>query len=122
MRRLSKAPKAVFGERKGLVQEVVYEGEPLAGKQTHIFAYYAHPDGPGPFPGMVLVHGGGGTAFADWARHWAERGYAAIAMDLAGHGPAGRLPDGGPGQEDEIKFRSFADSESHEMWTVGEAI
>lgn len=36
---------------------------------------------------MVLVHGGGGTAFADWAKLWAGRGYAAIAMDLCGAVP-----------------------------------
>jgi hypothetical protein len=33
---------------------------------------------------MVLIHGGGGTAFADWVRLWTGRGYAAIAMDLCG--------------------------------------
>jgi dienelactone hydrolase len=38
------------------------------------------------FPGIVLVHGGGGAAFAKWAELWAKRGYAGIAMDLAGCG------------------------------------
>jgi dienelactone hydrolase len=33
---------------------------------------------------MVLVHGGGGTAFAQWVRQWNARGYAAIAMDTCG--------------------------------------
>jgi hypothetical protein len=33
---------------------------------------------------MVLVHGGGGTAFAEWVRLWVGRGYAAIAMDPCG--------------------------------------
>ena len=32
-------------------------------------------------PAMVLVHGGGGTAFEHWVRLWNDRGYAAIAMD-----------------------------------------
>ena len=31
-------------------------------------------------PGMVLVHGGGGTAFYEWVDAWVARGYAAIAM------------------------------------------
>ena len=54
---------------------------------------------------MVLVHGGGGTAFTEWATLWAKRGYVAIAMDLAGNGPDGkRLPDGGPDQGDDTKF------------------
>ena len=29
-------------------------------------------------PGMVLVHGGGGTAFASWVKRWNDRGYAAM--------------------------------------------
>ena len=56
-------------------------------------------------PVVVLVHGGGGTAFKEWAKLWAKRGYAAIAMDLAGCGPQRkRLAKGGPGQSDEEKF------------------
>ena len=38
---------------------------------------------------MVLVHGGGGTAFDAWVRLWNSRGYAAIAMDLCGCVPIG---------------------------------
>ena len=37
---------------------------------------------------MVLIHGGGGTAFAEWVRMWNARGYAAIAMDTTGAVPA----------------------------------
>ena len=33
---------------------------------------------------MVLVHGGGGTAFDAWVRAWVKAGYAAIAMDTCG--------------------------------------
>jgi dienelactone hydrolase len=51
---------------------------------------------------MVLIHGGGGTAFPDWVRRWTARGYAAIAMDTCGcvtGGEPGSRPrhdDGGP--------------------------
>jgi dienelactone hydrolase len=51
---------------------------------------------------MVLVHGGGGTAFAEWVRLWTARGYAAIAMDTCGAVPKGsygkwqRHEQGGP--------------------------
>ncbi len=99
--------------------EVYYENVPLAGKPTRVFAYYAVPrQGRGPFPAMVLVHGGGGKAFREWATLWADRGYAAIAMDLSGRGPDGkRLPDGGPEQDDLVKFRDFAPDEADQMWT-----
>ena len=115
---LKAVPKAEWGERTNLVQSLYYEGEPFNGKPTRVFAYYARPaEGDGPFPAMVLVHGGGGKAFSAWAEHWAKRGYCAIAMDLSGNGPAGRLPDGGPNQDDGTKFREFTDADAKDMWT-----
>ena len=114
---LRQTPAATWGATNGLVQEVYYAGEPYQGKPTRVFAYYGRPAGAGPFPAVLLVHGGGGKAFAAWADHWAQRGYVALAMDLAGHGPAGRLPDGGPDQDDGTKFRDFADADARDMWT-----
>ena len=115
---LRAAPAAEWGRRSNLVQEVYYAGEPFHGQPTRVFAYLGRPaTGAGPFPAMLLVHGGGGKAFAAWAEHWAQRGYVALAMDTAGHGPNGRLPDGGPEQDDEAKFREFRPEESREMWT-----
>jgi dienelactone hydrolase len=101
------------------ISEVYYENVPLAGTSTRVFAYYAVPvKGQGPFPAMVLVHGGGGKAFREWASLWADRGYAAIAMDLSGRGPDGkRLPDGGPEQSDDEKFRDFVPNEADQMWS-----
>jgi dienelactone hydrolase len=96
---------------------VYYAGEPFHGKPTRIFAYYGRPAGSGPFPAVLLVHGGGGTAFPDWARHWAQRGYVAMAMDLTGHGPQGKLPDGGPDETDDVIFRDFTDPEMRDMWS-----
>lgn len=117
--RLDQAPAYTHGSRTGLVEEVYFDGEPLNGKPTRVFAYLGRPaNNPvGKSPAMVLVHGGGGKAFSAWAQHWAERGYVAIAMDLAGNGPTGRLPDGGPDQADATKFRNFPEAEAREMWT-----
>jgi dienelactone hydrolase len=101
-----------------LVQEVYYQSERFHGKPTRVFAYLGRPvEGKGPFPAMVLVHGGGGKAFREWAEHWAKRGYVALAMDTAGCGPDGRLPDGGPAQDDASKFREFSDADARDMWT-----
>lgn len=116
---LKKVPPATWGEKTGLVQKVYYEGEPFAGKPTRVFAYVAMPENcNGPVPAMVLVHGGGGTAFPDWATLWAQRGYAAIAMDLTGTGPdAQRLPDAGPSMADPDIFDAFTDAEINQRWT-----
>lgn len=122
LERLSKPPKAAWGKTVDLVQEVYFQGEPLDGKPTRVFAYVGRPDGEvhgeGPFPAMVLVHGGGGQAFEKWARHWAKRGYVSIAMDTAGCGPGKvRLEDGGPDQSGQTKFRNFTMNDAREMWT-----
>src|SRR5438045_3063442 len=114
---LKKTPDARWSEVKDGAQEVFYAGEPFHGDFSRVFAYFAKPDGDGPFPAMVLVHGGGGKAFRDWALHWAKRGYAALAMDLAGNGPNGRLDDGGPDQNDDTKFRKFDEDDARNMWT-----
>lgn len=115
---LKAVPAATWGAKTGLVQQVWYEGNSFQGKPTRVFAYLGRPEkGAGPFPAMVLVHGGGGQAFKDWAAHWARRGYVALAMDLSGNGPDGRLPDGGPDQSDQTKFRNFSGAETKDMWT-----
>ena len=77
-------------EQEG-VTSLFFEGVPFEGRPTRIFAYLSVPQvsAGGTVPGMVLVHGGGGTAFAEWVRLWTSRGYAAIAMDLNGQLPLG---------------------------------
>jgi dienelactone hydrolase len=94
------------------LQGIFFEGLPYKGKPTRVFAWLGLPKQsadkrdnkavPQKVPGMVLVHGGGGTAHARWVKLWNERGYAAIAMDTCGAGLATdepkqkRLHDGGP--------------------------
>jgi len=83
---LGKPPKAVPAEgfeAPGL-KAVFYDGPAWKGNPTRVFAWVGLPRAEGKVPGMVLIHGGGGTAFSDWARLWVDRGYAAIAMDLCG--------------------------------------
>ena len=86
------------------VTGVFFDAMPWKGKPTRAFAWYGMPKiEPGKkVPGMVLVHGGGGTAFAEWVRLWVSRGYAAIAVDTCGAIPKGsygnweRHPFSGP--------------------------
>ena len=134
LQELKQAPPMRWIAEEGPVRSLLYAGEKYQGRDTEVFAFYASPATlneaqPGAkFPGVVLIHGGGGTAFAEWAWLWAKRGYAAIAMDLAGCRPidpvfdaAGapvanqaakadtrtRLPNGGPAQGHPEKFDSI---------------
>lgn len=113
---LRRPPKVTVLDRGEALTSLYYEGEPYRGAPTRVFAYLARPEKrDGKLPAMVLVHGGGGKAFKEWAELWARRGYVALAMDLAGHGPDGkRLPDGGPEQDDSAKF---GDVPVEDAWT-----
>lgn len=99
LKALSRVPK-VYPAPEGFqaegVRSLMYEGEPYQGKPTRVFAYYGCPKGkPGSrrkVPAMVLVHGGGGTAFDKWVRAWNAAGYAAIAMDTCGGLPKRQPP------------------------------
>lgn len=117
---LTQRPPAVtHGTNTGLVEDLYYEGEPRNGKPTRVFAYLGRPatNTDQKMPAMLLVHGGGGKAFREWAEHWARRGYVALAMDLSGNGPAGPLPDGMPDQSDQSKFHDFGETEVRDMWS-----
>lgn len=133
LKQLGEAPPFEWVDQKSPVRSLFYAGEPYQGKPTRVFAYYATPgtlagdvSKDQKLPAVVLVHGGGGTAFREWAELWAKRGYAAIAMDLAGYRPdegknahqrenRTRLPDGGPDQGDAEKFGSV-DKPPGEQW------
>jgi len=72
------------------LESVFYDGLSKDGRPTDVFAYIGQPSGtppPGGWPAIVLVHGGGGTAFPQAVKYWNQKGFAAIAMDLEGHFP-----------------------------------
>jgi len=52
------------------------------GDQIH--TYIARPDGPGPYPGVVLIHHAPGwdEFYREFARRFAEHGYIAIVPNL----------------------------------------
>lgn len=87
------------------IRSLFFEGAPYRGKPTRVFAWLGIPRlAPGEkAPGIVLLHGGGGTAFESWVKLWVDRGYAAIAIDHFGSlphptdaKPFTRNADGGP--------------------------
>ncbi|MEX0884713.1 MAG: prolyl oligopeptidase family serine peptidase, partial [Cyclobacteriaceae bacterium] len=134
---LKKAPSYQWINQKDEAWSLLYKGEKYAGKDTEVFAYFASPNtlkgekehsDLQKFPAMVLIHGGGGTAFRNWAIDWAKKGFAAIAMDLGGHQSqpktgennpwayeTTRLENGGPYQDDVHKFFKL-DQDITEQW------
>jgi len=125
------------------VHSLTYAGEKYQGHDTEVFAFYASPVTLGTsykpgtkFPGVVLIHGGGGTAFADWVHLWAKRGYATIAMDLNGSRPPDpvfdpktgmaignghrgirtHLPNGGPAHGHLEKFDCVLTPDTSDDW------
>jgi dienelactone hydrolase len=84
---------------KGDVKAIFYDSVPFQGKPTRVFAYYGIPARKAArvenVPAMVLVHGGGGSAFIPWVQLWLDRGYAAIAMDTCGATSSGGFDEDG---------------------------
>ena len=59
-------------------------------QDTKVFVFVGIPQtasAENKVPGIVLVHGGNGTAYYEWVNYWVQRGYAAIAMDTEGNMP-----------------------------------
>ena len=81
-----------FDSTKNL-KAIYFEGLDYQGKPTKVFAWLGMPEDkaanesdkvPAKVPAMVLVHGGGGTAFKEWVARWNARGYAAISIAVEG--------------------------------------
>ncbi len=135
LKALSKPPKMEWVDSNVSIRSLIFTGPDYNGGPTQVFAFYAtpgtlsgDPSKDKNLPAVVLLHGGGGTAFADWVELWAKRGYAAIALDFSGRRPASpvfdkktnklvvernhgklirtRLPHGGPEHTGEGKFKN----------------
>jgi len=107
---LEQPPKFTWLDKTSPIRTLTYENEPYQGQTTDVFAFYATPGSISgdasldqDLPAVVLIHGGGGTAFAEWAWLWAKRGYAAIAMDLSGRKASAPTVDAESG---EIQFHN----------------
>ena len=61
------------------------------GIRSEVFAAIARPARQGRYPGILILHGGGGAAEVEKAIEWAGRGYVALAPDLPGIGNPKRL-------------------------------
>ncbi|WP_018970826.1 acetylxylan esterase [Rubritalea marina] len=74
-------------EAEGALRAIYFDALDWKGKATKVFAWMGLPESASAeqkVPAMVLVHGGGGTAFKAWVKKWNERGYAAISIGVEG--------------------------------------
>lgn len=97
LKKLTAAPVAKYenGEpvqvSPGEIQEIYYDALPYQGNETRVFALIKFPKeatavdkAVDKVPGIVLVHGGGGSAFQEWVELWVTHGYAAISIAVEG--------------------------------------
>lgn len=112
------------------VQAISYTGLNYRGKPTRVFAWLGLPKAAPnrKVPAVVLIHGGGGTAFEEWVRLWVSRGYAAIAMDTCGQVPVGnygrwiRDEQGGPAGWGDFGHIGSPPTDQWTYHAVGDAI
>jgi len=85
---------------------------PSAPQAGTVFHQFSKPDGPGPFPAIVLLHtcGGLGRHTIGWAERLRGEGYAAVVIDsfTPRGGKACAIPDYYPATLDEVVADSFA--------------
>lgn len=62
----------------------VTEDIAFASGSKQLTGFFAHPEGEGPFPGLVVIHEifGLTESIKHWAQRFADAGYAALAVDL----------------------------------------
>lgn len=72
------------GAACGKLRPLLVKGCGPGGSAAEFFCYYGVPDGNAPaggWPGVLLVHGGGGTAYPFWTEYWRQHGFAVLAPD-----------------------------------------
>lgn len=76
---------AGFESSKNL-KAIYFDALDWMGKPTKVFAWLGMPENSDgkKVPAVVLVHGGGGSAFKTWVEKWNAKGYAAISIAVEG--------------------------------------
>lgn len=82
-------PAPDFPSKYPEIQSLFFAALPYQDRPTTTFAYLGIPPHAAgeKLPAILLLHGGGGTAFDQWVHMWTARGYVAIAPDVCGAVP-----------------------------------
>ncbi len=81
------------------LRDLLITGASVEGKPAAFFAYVGYPATPPPaggYPGILLIHGGGGTAYPQYMNLWMDQGYVVMALDWYNQRPLsqpGRLTE-----------------------------
>jgi dienelactone hydrolase len=115
---LTAAPKTMDApgyEPEGALKAIYFDALPWKGKPTRVFAWLGLPaNRAGKVPGVVLVHGGGGTAFKEWVTRWNDRGFAAISIAVEG-----QTDQKDPGSKDGVIPTGWKQHERAGPWRKG---
>ena len=64
---------------------IFFDALPWKGKSTRSYGWLGLPESTeSKVPAMVLVHGGGGSAFKEWVERWNDKGFAALSIAVEG--------------------------------------
>jgi dienelactone hydrolase len=109
MRRAASLVLAAFLAGCATAGSLVFPSEPKPGTVFHSFI---KPDGPGPFPAVVLLHtcGGVGRHMPGWAARLQRIGYASVIVDsfTPRGGTACSIPTYFPATLDQVTEDAFA--------------
>ncbi|WP_309119131.1 PA14 domain-containing protein [Paenibacillus sp.] len=64
------------------IRELKFKSRTVNGVDTLVYASIASPAAAGTYPGILVLHGGGGAAMTAEASDWAARGYVALTIDI----------------------------------------
>lgn len=76
-----------------LLSEIYFDGAPLGGKPTRIYAWYARPKANWKYPAVIHLHGAGLTTLSsEPAISYAKAGYVCLSIDWCGSAKTRAIP------------------------------